>query len=416
MCKFDDEKSIKIGIAVVIFCVVLILSIIIRRDAQWTVDDLYGEWKVTELIQKSKGSYGLLPLGNEIGRSFIISEDRIIDSKVKKVAEQEEQACYSMKWAFCESNVYKDSLSFQKENDIYLQKAGITSDVIYEFVFGEEDSPLEFCIFSYDEDRMAIWLHGGYYMLERAKYIERSDNPYGEWYVEEMISRGTGDQEGIDFFQKYGMCYQLDETFVKKGFEEAVEDIEWRVEQTDRTDFERLYGIKEGLGICDQKIEVWYAYKSNEIQAIIIPVFNDKIVMQIEGQWFRLSRILQYSEPKVDMEEVMDGEWKYTQFLGSEAENVDTQDIALMYTESIVMNPEEYIEGAVSEAQIEICKASDIIKEKGQIEFLNYFFGDDDLICTAKRSVLDKEQFFVLIDKKTLLFCGEGLWFRIEKI
>lgn len=400
----------------IIFLIMIGAYAFFHKDDQWTVDDLYGEWKVTELVQKSKGSRGLLPLGNETGRSFIISENQIIDSKTQETAEREGQVCYSLQWSFCEGNVYEDGLAFQMEHNIYLQQAGITSDVIYEFVFGEEASSLEFCVFSYDKERMVIWLHGGYYILERFDYMEKSVNPYGKWYVERLISRGTGEQEGIDFFHRYGMCYQLDETSIKRGYEEEAEDIVWNVEKTNRTDFEKSNGIIEGLGIYDQEIEVWYAYKGNEVQMTLIPVHEDEIIMQIGGQWFQLGRIPQYDEPKVNVEEVMRGEWKYTQFLGEEAENVDTQDIALAYTTSVVLDPEMYVEGAISEVQIGAYKWAELLEETEQIDFLRYFFRDDDIVYTMRRNIYDKEQLFVLIDQNTMLCRYQGMWFRIENI
>lgn len=120
--------------------------IYINEKDFWNVNDLYGGWKVTRVICTAKGGYGDLPLGNDIGRYIYISEKTVTDSKQHEEAAAEGKVCYNMKILKSEKNEYSMSENemigeFQRYSSIILEKAGITDQVIYEFIFyADKDS------------------------------------------------------------------------------------------------------------------------------------------------------------------------------------------------------------------------------------------------------------------------------------
>lgn len=366
------------------------------RSGKWTINDVCGQWKVTRLIYKSKGSYGNIPLGNEIGRSFTISESQIIDSRSEEM---------SLKRAGA--------------------SAGIPDDKIQEFIFysdtSEQETSEEFSVFTYDyqdKNKLLVWLHGDYYLLERFVSTAKIDDLYGKWYVESMVSRGNGEQEGIQFYKIYGKCYELAKNSLKIGMDEGIQDIDWQIQKTDRLLFEEENRIVEGLGVLDEEIEVWYAQKEKEQLLCVIPINNNEIIVRSGEQWFRLCRMDKYIEPSINRETQLSGEWKFTQFLALEDDKaVDEQAISECYTKSIMLlDIGEYVEGTVTDWEIEAGTVADLDQNMWQNEYFEYFFSKDDVVHTASRKVNGQEETFVIINNNRMIYSGNGVCFIIEKV
>ena len=365
-------------------------------SAKWTINDVCGQWKVTRLIYKSKGSYGNIPLGNEIGRSFTISESQIIDSRSEEM---------SLKRAGA--------------------SAGIPDGKIQEFIFysdtSEQETSEEFSVFTYDyqdKNKLVVWLHGDYYLLERFESTAKIDDLYGKWCVESMVSRGDGEQEGIQFYKIYGKCYELAKNSLKIGMDEGIQDIDWHIQKTDRLLFEEENRILEGLGVLDEEIEVWYAQKEKEQLLCAIPINNNEIIVRSGEQWFRLCRMDKYIEPSINWETQLSGEWKFTQFLALEDDKAaDEQAISECYTKSIMLlDIGEYVEGAVTDWEIEAGTVDDLDQNVRQSEYFEYFFSKDDVIHTASRKVYGQEETFVIINNNRMIYSGNGVCFIIEKV
>ena len=365
-------------------------------SGKWTINDVCGQWKVTRLIYKSKGSYGNIPLGNEIGRSFTISESQVIDSRSEEM---------SLKRAGA--------------------SAGLPDGKIQEFIFysdtSEQETPKEFSVFTYDyqdKSKLVVWLHGDYYLLERFVNTAKIDDLYGKWYVESMVSRGDGEQEGIQFYKIYGKCYELAKNSLKIGMDERIQDIDWQIQKTDRLIFEEENRILEGLGVLDEEIEVWYALKEKEQLLCVIPINNNEIIVRSGEQWFRLCRMDKYIEPSINRETQLRGEWKFTQFLALEDDRAaDEQAISECYTKSIMLlDIGEYVEGAVTDWEIEAGTVADLDQNLRQSEYFEYFFSKDDVIHTANRKVYGQEETFVIINNNRMIYSGNGVCFIIEKV
>ncbi|MCM1125904.1 MAG: hypothetical protein NC429_05475 [Lachnospiraceae bacterium] len=393
----------------------------------WTINDIYGQWKVTRLIYKSKGSYGHIPLGNEIGRSFTISESQITDSRSGEMGMQKGENSYSMAYSSFEKKKYANHTAFEKEGNIPLKAAGASAGIpngkIQGFTFYSDTSAQKtyekFFVFTYDyqdKDKLVVWLNGAYYLLERFKNAHKTDDPYGKWYVESMVSRGTEAREGLQFLKKYGKCYELAEESLRIGRGEKIQGINWHIERAERMLFEKENGIVEGLGVSDREIYVWSARKGEEQLLCVIPINNDEIITQINGQWFRLYRMDQYVEPSINWEEQLSGEWKFTQYLAL-TEPVEEQVISEYYTKSItLLDIGEYVKGAVTDWEIEDCAVSNFIDEMGRNEYFESFFSKDDIIHIARRKVYDKAKMFVIINHEKMIYSGNGVVFIIEKI
>lgn len=365
-------------------------------SGKWTINDVCGQWKVTRLIYKSKGSYGNIPLGNEIGRSFTISESQVIDSRSEEM---------SLKRAGA--------------------SAGIPDGKIQEFIFysdtSEQENSEEFSVFTYDyqdKNKLVVWLHGDYYLLERFVSTAKIDDLYGKWYVESMVSRGDGEQEGIQFYKIYGKCYELAKNSLKIGMDERIQDIDWHIQKTDRMIFEEENRILEGLGVLDVEIEVWYAQKEKELLLCVIPINNNEIIVRSDEQWFRLCRMDKYIEPSINRETQLSGEWKFTQFLALEDDRAaDEQTISECYTKSIMLlDIGEYVEGAVTDWEIKAGTVADLDQNMRQSEYFEYFFNKDDVIHTASRKVYEQEETFVIINNNKMIYIGNGVCFIIEKV
>ena len=384
------------------------------RDGKWTINDVCGQWKVTRLIYKSKGSYGNIPLGNEIGRSFTISKNQIIDSRSE----------IGRSFTISESQVI-DSRAEEMSLKRAGASAGIPDGKIQEFIFysdtSEQETPKEFSVFTYDyqdKSKLVVWLHGDYYLLERFVNTAKIDDLYGKWYVESMVSRGGGEQEGIQFYKIYGKCYELAKNSLKIGMDERIQDIDWRIQKTDRLIFEEENRILEGLGVLDEEIEVWYALKEKEQLLCVIPINNNEIIVRSGEQWFRLCRMDKYIEPSINWETQLSGEWKFTQFLALEDDKAeDEQAISECYTKSIMLlDIGEYVEGAVTDWEIEAGTVDDLDQNVRQSEYFEYFFSKDDVIHTASRKVYGQEETFVIINNNRMIYSGNGVCFIIEKV
>lgn len=394
---------------------------------RWTVNDIYGQWKVTRLIYKSKGSYGHIPLGNEIGRTFTISEGQIIDSRSEEMCTQKGQSCYSMAYSSLEEKEYADHTAFWEKGNVSLKAAGASAGIpdgkIQEFIFcsdmSEQKTFEEFSVFTYDyqdKNKLVVWLHGDYYLLERFDSTYKTDDLYGKWYVESMVSRGDGEQEGIQFFKKYGKCYELAKNSLKIGLDERIQDIDWQMQKTDRALFEKENGIGQGLGISDKEIEVWYIQKEKKQLLCIIPINNNRIIVQSGEQWFRLSRMEKYTEPSINWGTQLSGEWKFTQFL-TDNKSMDEQMISEYYAKSILLlDMEEYVDGAVTDWEIKAGTMADFNQNVRCSEYFEYYFNKDDIIHTASRRVYDQEEIFVIINNNRMMYSDNVACFIIEKI
>lgn len=411
----------------ILMCLIIaggILASCFYSGRRWTVNDIYGQWKASRLIYRTQGSYGCVLTGNEIGRSFTISENQIIDSRSEEMCTLIGQYSLNMVCTSIEEKEYADHAAFREEGKVSLKaegrSAGIPDGKIKEFTFFETTAGgYEFSVFTYDyrdKDKLVLELQGDYYLLERFKRTQKIDNPYGKWYVESMVSRGRGEQEGIQFFKEYGKCYELEENLLRIGAGERIQDINWHIKKTDRLSFERENGIVEGLGILDKEIYVWTCQKGEKQLLCMIPINKDEIIVQNNEQWFRLHRLDKYAEPAVNWENQLCGEWKFTQCLSCGEESAEDQEINEYYTKTIEMDAERYIKGAVTEWETEACTVSELNKKIGSSEYLEYFFHDDDIIHLARRKVYGTEQVFIVISPKRMIYSSNGVLFIIENV
>ncbi len=408
----------------------------------WNIDNVYGKWKVTRLIGAYKGTKGDMPYGSNVGRSFIITNENIIDSTTRQYAIEEsaEQRCFNMKVLCQTENVFdvskQNSLKkFQMNNGIVLWSSGITDSIISQYVFYSADNEFsdqninycmasEFEVFSYkqdDRDKLIIELPMGYYLLERFKKQKRNNIPYGLWMVENLISRGQGEKYGIDFYDYYGKCFEIAEDYIIDD-EKTKTEINWEKGMVSKDDFEKEYGIYEGLGLENDELEIWYGKGSNNYAIQLIPIDHDEIIMPLEGQWFLLTKVIQYEEPVEKCEEILRGDWKITQLIGIKDVNPDMEiwgrsDYKTWwYTQSVTFNVDMYAENAVTDWEIRKYDAKTFFQEFNVPENLIHMFGDDDILHIGMRKVYDVDEIYILISEDTLIRGRNGLWYKLERM
>lgn len=409
-------------------------------DENWHIDDIYGEWKVTRLIGLWQGSKDLWTYGNQVGRSFKISEDKIVDSQIRGDVMQElySPPCYSMDILRYEENdidvsTRENLVHFQISEDIILYEAGILDSSIFKCTFYAADREAEDIrekdffmsdeleVFSYsrdNKDMLVISLPVGHYLLERYQMQEKTDKLTGLWMVESLVSRGNGELWGIDFFDMYGKCIDISAEYIDEGG--TRKQIKWRTKEVDKGNFENQYGIKEGLGLENETIQIWYGEGMEDNSAIVIPINEQEIIYQIGEEWFKLHRVEQYTETITDEPEILQGNWKFVQLLASE--NVDEEveqqaDYkAWWYGCLLMFDNSRYEEGTISDWIIEEYDA-DIFYDKycvplNVVNILN----DIDTVHVALRTFNGLEEIYIILSDDTMIRARNGLWYKIVRI
>ena len=439
MCAIKKLSHMKIifYIFIIGFSCSLLIYMLCNGDKEndsWDVDDIYGNWKVTRVVYAAKSGYGDFPLGNEIGRSFCISEEIITDSKQHDEAMEERRACYNMHVLRYEKNEFDVSeneiaAEFNFRNNIVLNIAGITDTVISEFVFyadkGDTEDDAYYAsflrLFPYkknDKNILVMELPYGSYILERSTRQEKTGNIWGKWMVEELVSRGTGEREGIDFVERYGNVYQFTDDRLR--FHDEEYEVSYAKKAVDRKKYERENGIEEGLGISNKKIDVFHVEINNGHNMEVIPVNDNEIITQIGNQWFRLKRIKEYMEPSTPTEDILTGEWK--PILLIEVENVNPELEALTYNNlfwwygNCIKMDASWYSVEVSDWKTEKIRAEDF-KEKFSVPSnVMDMFTDSDILHIAVREVNHVREVYIILDNDRMIRGRNGLWFELGKI
>ncbi|MBD5395713.1 MAG: hypothetical protein HDR71_15955 [Lachnospiraceae bacterium] len=438
MHTIKKYKCLKIVLPVLLIIFLLFIYILISHHSDkdsFGINDVYGNWKVTRVIYQAKGGYGELPLGNEIGRSFSISEDKIKDSKSYDTAVLEKQVCYDIDVLQYEEKKYDVSgwetlVDFQFNNNIVLDKAGIADTIISEYTFyaykggAKEEDPFyapAMTVFPYKESNKDILVkkfNYGSYILERYKNQIKTGNLQGKWLVEGLISRGRGEKEGIDFIENYGKVYQFADDILKCADSEY--KVSYQKEAVDREDYENINGISEGLGIENKEIYIFHVKLPDDRVIEVIPINDNEIIAQIGEQWFCLKRIKDYVEPAVYDESILNGEWKPTLLMAigdvdpeMEANNYSSP--LYWYGNSVMLDADAYVV-SVSEWKTDSIQAKDFKEKYNVPQNVIETFNDTDMLHIASRKVGQAEEIYIILDHSTMLRGRNGLWFRLEKI
>lgn len=438
MHTIKKYKCLKFVFPVLTVISVLFIYILIsfyRDKDSFEINDVYGNWKVTRVIYQAKGGFGALPLGNEIGRSFSISEDKIKDSKQYDTAVLEKQVCYDIDILQCEEKKCDLSdgetlVDFQLDNNIVLSKAGIADTVITEYTFyaykeglkeGDYFYAPEMTVFPYkrnNKDILVKKFHYGSYILERYKNQIKTGDLQGKWMVEGLVSRGRGEKEGIDFIENYGKVYQFVDDMLK--YADSEYEVSYEKEIVDREEYERINGISEGLGIENEEIYIFHVKLPGNRDVEVIPINDNEIITQIGEQWFCLKRIKDYIEPAVYDESILNGEWKPTLLMSigdvdpeMEANNYSSP--LYWYGNSVTMNTDFYAV-SVSEWKTENIQAKNFQEKFKVPQNVMELFSDTDMLHTAFRTVGQAEEIYIILDSSTMLRGRNGLWFKLEKI
>ena len=415
--------------------------IIINREQEaiWRPEDVYGNWKVTRLIGAYKSTKGDLSYGTNIGRSFSITDESIIDSTGLQdaVEEADEQRCYSMKVLKQEEHIIDISKQenikkFQLKNGIILSYAGIEDNIISQYVFYSDNGEFnddyhmapELEVFSYsqnDKDKLIVSLPMGFYLLERFKEQKKVENPYGFWMIESLISKGNSKKKGIEFFDYYGQCFEIAEEYVEY-YGKIEMEIKWEKDLISKVDYERKYQIKEGLGLENDELEIWCGTGKNNFTLQLIPVTYDEIIVLWENQWFLVSRLPQYEEPAENIEAILNGNWKIVQLLGMGYVD-ETMEIcgredykAWWYTQSVTFDQTLYAENAVTDWEILTCTALEFDEKFDVPENITYLFKENDMLHLGIREVRGMEEIYIVLDKDTLFRGRNGLWYELKRV
>lgn len=400
---------------------------------QWTENNIYGKWKNVRLVESSEHSYGRLPLGNEIGRTLTITESQVIDSKDIRQAKEEQQTTYDMEIASLEMTVPEDWVEIQLGYMIILDYAGVSGERIYQY---DMEGPCEqyqwfnkLTAYSYDEsdpDRIMVYIHDGMYLLERYAKQRKGSTPYGEWYVARLTSRGEGEAYGIDFFHKYGKCYEITETGVREGKKEEGTGYTWEHGRVGLEQFEADNHIVEGLGLEDEEIEIWYGSGADGSRKVIIPIDEERIIMEIDSQWLVLEKAPEYQGLSgFSVDELWDTDWKYVQLLSigdidgeKEVWNGQEKEIPVSYyagTVHFYTDPADYLDGKVPEWEMKDYTAGEFKQEQDTPEYFDLVFEDTDEIHVVKGEINGKKVTYVMLDSGTMLRYSNGLWYVLEK-
>lgn len=400
---------------------------------QWQESDIYGKWKCVRLVEDTGHSYGWLPLGNEIGRTLTITETQVIDSKDIKQAEKEKTTTYDMEIASLEMTMPEDWVEIQLWWNIGLNSSGMSGERIYQYVI---EGPCEqyawfnrLTAFSYDDlnpDKIMTAAHWSMYLFERYTEQRKGCTPYGKWYVERLTSRGEGEAYGIDFFHKYGNCYEITKKGIREGKEEEDTDYTWKHSKVDREQFEAENNIVEGLGLENEEIEVWYGNGADGSRKVIIPIDGERIIMEIDSQWFVLQKVQEYKKLfEFSVDELWETDWKYVQLLhigevDKEKEGWDGQEceIPVSYyagTVHFYTDPIYYSDGKVPELVMTDCTAGELKQKLDTPEYFDFIFKDTDKIHVVEREIDGEIYTYVMLDSDTMLRYRNGLWYLVEK-
>lgn len=425
----------KILVALIFVIVISGLCIYHIKQAKWQISDAYGEWKVVRLVGAYDGTKGDLPYGSNIGRSFCITEEKIIDSTdlQEAILEDEEQRCFSMDILQREETVFdvvksEDIAQFQIQEGIIVDNVGLKGDVISKYTFSAKENNdyhigTEFSVFTYnDKNKMLVDLPMGYYLLERFKEQQKVKEPYGRWMVNYRISKGNSKENGIKFMDYYGQCFDITKDLFGRC-NTSLSQVKWEVKEVNRIDFEKQNGIQEGLGLNNEKIQVWFGTGKNNFSVQMIPINDSEMMILIDEQWFMLKKVEEYQKPKEKTEDILTGNWKFVQFLAAGEVDEDKEwelgrsdYIAGWYTTIESFDPIWYAENAVSDWNIaeysvlELCDKYEIPANVACI------FNSNECLQVATRKVYEMEQIFIILDKDTIIRGRNGLWYILEKM
>lgn len=390
---------------------------------QWQESNIYGKWKCVRLVADTGHSYGWLPLGNEIGRTLTITETQVIDSKDIKQAEEEQTTTYDMEIASLEMTIPEDWVEIQLWWHIGLDNAGMSGERIYQY---DIKGPCEqyawfngLTAYSYDDlnpDKLLVPVHYAMYLFER--YVEQCNGstPYGKWYVERLTSRGEGEAYGIDFFQKYGNCYEITKKGIREGKEKEDTDYTWEHSRVDREQFETENNIVEGLGLENEEIEVWYGNGADGSQKVIIPIDGERIIMEIDSQWFILQKVREYKKlSEFSVDELWGTDWKYVQLLN--IGEVDEEEAVGYYAGTVhfYTDPIYYSDGKVPEWVMTDYTAGELKQELDTPEYFDFIFENTDKIHMVEGEINGEIFTYVMLDSDTMLRYHNGLWYLVEK-
>lgn len=434
--EFRYKKQFLFALLIIFACVLLFLySDVTYIKKSWNLNDIYGKWKVVRVVYQAKGGYGELPLGNEIGRSFYISENIIKDSKSYNKAMLEKQICYNMDVLYCEENKFDVSngdimRDFQMRNNIILSYAGITDTIISEYTFyaksdnikdNELNYALEMTVFPYQTDNknlLVMQFPYGSYILQRYKKQEEIEDLQGTWMVEELVSRGRREETGIDFIKMYGKVYEMFDN--KLIYEGNAYEISYTKTFVTTDEFEQTNFINEGLGIENKQIEVFHMEVNEEYETDVIPINNNEMIVKIDEQWFCLKRIKEYVYSTIPVDDILRGEWKPVLLLAIENVNenleANTYNSPLWWYGNRVIMDEEGYAVEVSEWNINKISASDMQKMYDIPQNVMSMFKKTDILQVAVRRVNQVEEMYIILDDNSMIRGRNGLWFRLEKI
>lgn len=434
--EFRYKKKFIFILLIFFSCGLLFLySDVTYKKESWKFSDIYGRWKVVRVIYQAKGGYGESPLGNEIGRSFDISENIIKDSKSYDEAMLEKQICYNMDVLYCEENEFDVSnghvmRDFQIRNNIILSYAGITDTIILEYTFyAKADNikdnglyyALEMTVFPYqtgNKDLLVMHFPYGSYILQRYKKQEKIEDLQGNWMVEELVSRGRSEETGIDFIKMYGKVYEVSND--KLIYEGNTQEISYTKKIVKTEEFEQANFINEGLGIENEKIEVFHMKINDEYETDMIPINNNEMIVKIDEQWFCLKRIKEYTGSTIPVDNILRGEWKPTLLMAIEDVNenleANTYNSPLWwYGNQVILDKEVYVVD-VSEWSINKISVSDMQKMYDIPQNVLDMFNKSDVLQIAVRIVNQVEEIYIILDDNSMIRGRNGLWFRLEKI
>lgn len=433
--KMNEQKVRNYSLVIILGLMMVSFFVCLANEkSQWKMSDTYGQWKVVRLVGEYQATKGELPYGTNIGRSFVITKNMIKDSTdlQEALAEDEEQRCFSMNVMQRDESVFEVDKpenigEFQVQEGIILDYVGFKHNVIYKYTFNTQDDDdyhtmPEFSVYTYnDKDQLLVSLPMGYYLLERFKEQKKGIEPYGCWMVSYRTSKGNSKEYGIEFMDYYGQCFEITEdSFGRCDVE--LSKIKWEVTELNKVDFEQQHGIQEGLGINNEKIDVWFGVGENDLSIMVIPINGTEIIMLIDGQWFVLKNVNKYQESKEEISEILKDNWKFEQLVAAEEidpckEICGASDYkAWWYTQRVLFDSRMYAENAVSDWIIEKCSALEFYNKYDVPDNVRCLFQDEDFLQVAIRKGYGIEEIYVLIDKNTIIRGRNGLWYILRSV